>query len=74
MNVFVIRKTPVVPVLIHNVVKEIPNAARTHKEETAIAIYQLLHSRNAAKVGKFVLLKQVKHVAEQFVVKEDKNV
>ncbi len=66
-----------VPVLIHNVVKEIPNAARTHKEETAIAIHQfhqLLHSRNAAKVGKFVLLKQVKHVAEQFVAKEDKNV
>ena len=63
-----------VPVLIHNVVKEIPNAARTHKEEMVIAIYQIPNLRHAAQVEKYVLLLKVIRVVEQLVAGTDKNV
>ncbi len=74
MNVFVIRKISVVPVRMQLVAKEIQNAARTHKEETVIAIYQIPDLRHAAQVEKYVLLLKVIRVVEQLVAGTDKNV
>ena len=63
-----------VPVRMQLVAKEIQNAARTHKEETVIAIYQIPNLRHAAQVEKYVLLLKVIRVAEQLVAVKDKNV